>query len=127
MYLGKIVEIADSAVLYVRPLSSLHRGAALGRPIPDPRTERDRRRIILEGDVPSPANPPSGCVFHPRCSRMQEDPCTLEMPPLVETGDGSHMVACYFPTQYPADVARASANGAGRDDPGAADPALPSS
>ena len=75
-------------------------------PIPDPKTERARQRIILEGDVPSPANPPQGCVFHPRCPRMRTDPCTVAMPPLEAADDGGgqrQQVACYFPTRYAAD------------------------
>ena len=107
MYLGKVVEIADSALLYERPQHPYTEALLSAVPIPDPRTERARRRIILEGDVPSPANPPQGCVFHPRCPRMQLDPCTGAMPPLESTGeqDGGahHQVACYFPTRYAAD------------------------
>ena len=102
MYLGKVVEIADSSMLYVRPQHPYTEALLSAVPIPDPRTERERRRLILEGDVPSPANPPSGCVFHPRCPRMQPDPCTKAMPPL-ESADGAagdHRVACYFPTRY---------------------------
>ena len=102
MYLGKIVEIADSSVLYVRPQHPYTEALLSAVPIPDPRTERERRRLILEGDVPSPANPPSGCVFHPRCPRMRPDPCTRAMPPLepVAGGGPGHRVACYFPTFY---------------------------
>jgi oligopeptide transport system ATP-binding protein len=107
MYLGKIVEIADSALLYKRPQHPYTEALLSAVPIPDPTTERARQRIILEGDVPSPANPPKGCVFHPRCARMQTDPCTVAMPPLESTSGHDagvdHQVACYFPTRYAAD------------------------
>jgi peptide/nickel transport system ATP-binding protein len=103
MYLGKIVEVADSSILYIKPQHPYTEALLSAVPIPDPQTERRRRRLILEGDVPSPANPPSGCVFHPRCPRMQPDPCTVTMPALESTGgDGgsNHLVACHFPTRY---------------------------
>ena len=107
MYLGKVVEIADSSLLYERPQHPYTEALLSAVPIPDPRTERARRRIILEGDVPSPANPPKGCVFHPRCARMQPDPCTVAMPKLESTvgqdAGVDHKVACYFPTRYAAD------------------------
>ena len=99
MYLGKVVEIADSSILYVKPQHPYTEALLSAVPIPDPETERARRRIILEGDVPSAAKPPSGCVFHPRCSRMQQEPCTTQMPPLVAAAGGDHLVACHFPTE----------------------------
>ena len=101
LYLGKLVEISDSAVLYDWPQHPYTEALLSAVPIPDPHTERSRRRIILEGDVPSPANPPKGCVFHPRCPRAQEI-CTTEMPRLASTADAGdgHEVACYFPAHF---------------------------
>ncbi|HEY5387665.1 MAG TPA: dipeptide ABC transporter ATP-binding protein [Thermoleophilia bacterium] len=103
MYLGKIVEISDSAVLYDFPQHPYTEALLSAVPIPDPQTERSRKRIMLEGDVPSPANPPKGCVFHPRCPRAQEI-CSTAMPRHVPTPGADagerHEVACYFPARF---------------------------
>ncbi|QYR23232.1 dipeptide ABC transporter ATP-binding protein [Paenibacillus sp. sptzw28] len=93
MYLGKLVEVARTEELFARPLH--HYTAALLSAIPRPTPHHKRERIILQGDVPSPANPPSGCRFHPRCPAAQER-CRREEPILQEAGE-DRQVACHFP------------------------------
>jgi oligopeptide/dipeptide ABC transporter ATP-binding protein len=97
MYLGKIVEVANSKDLYEKPLHSYTMGLLSAVPIPDPQLERKRRRIILQGDVPSPINPPGGCRFHPRCPNAQEI-CSLEEPQLKNYSNNGdkHLAACFF-------------------------------
>jgi oligopeptide transport system ATP-binding protein len=95
MYLGKIVEISPAEELYERPIMPYTEALLSAVPIPDPRESAARERIVLEGDVPSPINPPSGCRFHPRC-RYATEVCTQIEPPLVDYGNG-HLAACHHP------------------------------
>lgn len=93
MYLGVIVELADRDGLYKHPLHPYTRALLSAVPIPNPRTTRARKRIILEGSPPSPAHPPSGCRFHPRCS-LARDHCQTRTPEWREVKSG-HWVACH--------------------------------
>ena len=98
MYLGHAVEIATRQQLYSDPKHP-YTGALLSAvPIPDPRAGRERQPIVLEGDVPSPINPPNACWFHPRCPRFREGHCDVETPPLRPFGDG-HFAACHYPLE----------------------------
>jgi len=93
MYLGKIVELADRNELYLDPRHPYTKALLSAVPIPDPVVEAKRQRIILEGDVPSPANPPQGCNFSTRCPLVM-DICRQEEPPFEDVDD-DHWVACY--------------------------------
>jgi oligopeptide transport system ATP-binding protein len=94
MYVGKIMELADREELYDNPLHPYTKALLSAVPIPDPLLEKQRTRIILSGDLPSPAQPPDGCRFHTRCP-LAEQSCTLSEPALREVGSG-HLVACHF-------------------------------
>lgn len=95
MYLGRVVELAKSENLYETPLHPYTQALLSAIPVPDPDVELRRKRIILEGDVPSPVNPPSGCNFHPRCWKAQAI-CREVIPPLEEK-QSNHYAACHFP------------------------------
>ena len=93
MYLGKIVEIADADELNDHPIHPYTESLLSAVPIPDPNVTRARKRIVLEGDVPSPLNMPTGCPFRTRC-RYATEQCAKECPPLTDRGNG-HRVACW--------------------------------
>jgi oligopeptide/dipeptide ABC transporter ATP-binding protein len=102
MYLGKIMEIADRDTLYSEPLHPYTHALMSAVPIPDPQKEKRRERILLTGDLPSPSNPPSGCVFHTRCHKYREEltddqrtRCRTELPVLEEKKPG-HQAYCHF-------------------------------
>ncbi len=92
MYLGRIMELTASEELYDNPLHPYTRALLSAIPVPDPKAEKSRQRIVLKGEVPSPADPPTGCHFHPRCELAISD-CSVEVPPLRDVG-GGHYVAC---------------------------------
>ncbi|GAA0350151.1 ABC transporter ATP-binding protein [Bacillus horti] len=97
MYLGKVVELARKDQLFSKPLHPYTEGLLSAVPILDPKLRDKKEQIILEGDMPSPANPPSGCRFHTRCP-YAKDRCKEEIPELIDHGDG-HMVACHYPLE----------------------------
>ncbi|MEU4324806.1 ABC transporter ATP-binding protein [Nonomuraea dietziae] len=104
MYLGTVVEIADRDELFAHPAHPYTAALLAAVPIPDPRIERARPRVVLSGDLPSPANPPSGCPFRTRCPRASER-CALERPTLAEGAPG-HRVACHYPLDASLDLSR---------------------
>ncbi len=99
MYLGRMVEIGDWKNLYQTPHHPYTQSLLSAVPVPDPDVQRERKRIILKGDPPSPANPPSGCRFHTRCSIAQEI-CAKECPAMKKVGPG-HYCACHFAKPFP--------------------------
>jgi oligopeptide transport system ATP-binding protein len=111
MYLGKIVEISPAEELYQRPIHPYTEALLSAVPIPDPDLSARREHIVLEGDVPSPIVPPSGCRFHPRC-RYATEICSQQEPPLVAHGSAGHMAACHHPLNLGGDSAPSAASSA---------------
>jgi oligopeptide/dipeptide ABC transporter ATP-binding protein len=106
MYLGKLVELSPAEDLYLRPIMPYTEALLSAVPVPDPDLAAKRKRIVLEGDVPSPINPPSGCRFHPRC-RYATQVCSEIEPPLVDYGNG-HLAACHHPLNVDASALAAA-------------------
>jgi oligopeptide/dipeptide ABC transporter ATP-binding protein len=113
MYLGQIVELAGAKTLYAKPLHPYTWALLSAVPLPDPR--RARKRIILEGDVPSPMNPPAGCRFHPRCTEVM--PICREQAPSTRVVENNHLVRCHlyddaevWNSDLPAPLTRAGSN-----------------
>jgi len=113
MYLGKIMELTDRDVLYSTPMHPYTHALMSAVPVPDPEKESRRERILLSGDLPSPINPPTGCVFHTRCPKYREilgeadkQRCR-DVVPLLALKEDDHFVACHFP-QVRADIAAAA-------------------
>ena len=99
MYLGKIVELAGRDSIYLNPLHPYTQALMSAVPVPDPDLQETRERVILEGDIPSPAKPPEGCNFHTRCPVAREERCPIEEPELRELRPG-HWVACHYAEDF---------------------------
>mgnify|MGYP001226537037 FL=1 len=98
LYLGKVMELAEASVLLSRPRHPYTQALLSAAPVPDPAVERGKKRILIEGDLPSPLNPPSGCVFRTRCPIAQAK-CAKDVPALdARGGAADHVVACHFPS-----------------------------
>jgi peptide/nickel transport system ATP-binding protein len=110
MYLGKLMEISPAEELYTKPIHPYTSALLAAIPIPDPRENRQRERIVVSGEPPNPINPPSGCVFHPRCPRATQV-CREVEPPLVRYANG-HLAACH----HPLNVTDAEIGGCVKDD-----------
>ena len=100
MYLGKVMELSDRDSLYASPLHPYTQALLSAVPIPDPDVEVKRKVILLQGEVPSPINPPKGCVFHPRCFQVMKE-CSITVPVLADAGDGHYAACLLHKTSWP--------------------------
>ena len=116
MYLGKVVEIAEDTSIYTEPKHPYTGALLSAAPVADPDVARGKARIVLEGDVPSPINPPAACNFHPRCPRFVEGTCDVIDPELRSVGNSpGHEAACHFPLErWPMTADEMRAPSAGR-------------
>ena len=108
MYLGKVVELASHDMVYENPRHPYTASLLSAIPVPDPERERRRERIVLSGDLPSPADPPPGCSFHTRCPRA-EHYCSGNQPVLAVQGKSTHIASCFFPIEGGESIERDSA------------------
>ncbi|MFD2129812.1 ABC transporter ATP-binding protein [Pseudogracilibacillus auburnensis] len=99
MYLGKVMEISDSDSFYRNARHPYTNALLSAIPLPDPLQEKSRKQLVLEGELPSPTHPPSGCVFHTRCP-FAKDVCKQSIPPLEKDDVQGHAVACFYPVQH---------------------------
>ncbi len=106
MYLGKLMEVSPSEELYTKPIHPYTFALLSAIPIPDPNENRERQRIVVSGEPPNPIDPPSGCVFHPRCPRAT-DICREVEPPLARYANG-HLAACHHPMNVTAEEIKAA-------------------
>ena len=106
MYLGKLMELSPAEELYTKPIHPYTSALLSAIPIPDPRENRRRERVVVGGEPPNPINPPSGCVFHTRCPRASEICRELE-PPLARYANG-HLAACHHPMNVSGEEIRAA-------------------
>ena len=106
MYLGKLMEVSPAEELYTKPIHPYTEALLGAVPVPDPRENRARKRVAVTGEPPNPIDPPSGCVFHPRCPHAT-DVCREVEPPLVRYANG-HLAACHHPQQVSSEEIRAA-------------------
>src|SRR5262245_14573057 len=100
MYLGKAVELAERNDLYAHPRHPYTRARRSAIPVPNPEQGRQRKHIVLEGDVPNPINPPAACNFHPRCPRFRDGHCNVDEPELRPIGGPGQVVKCHYPLEF---------------------------